>query len=407
MSGFYGMDMVDEKLSKNCPSAGGSNPTPGIINPSSSPFSFYFYVTLGTGVGIIVILLFLFGIYSCKLNRGRSGYEEIRDTDRISIYNTTGTPSLQEVLSASGGKIDANDIEIDELIGQGSFANVYRGKIHETDVAVKVIKCVSNMDLEQSLLSEAALMVKLRHPNIVLFMGACIKTPDLFLVTEFMLNGSVREILDSKDVGIEPEHIKRLAIDASKGMTYLHSKKIVHRDLKTHNLLVDGSWNVKVADFGLSRTMIEQESGTMTACGTPSWAAPEVLRRDHYTHKADVYSFAICLWEMCTRQRPYGELKPYQVVISVATDGLRPDLKTYPIPPYFEQVIVNCWNDKPEERPDFTQLRDILAALRCPAANCPYPVYRKEDHPISRSMPNVVDRSLSKRKYSLNNEVVQ
>jgi len=259
-------------------------------------------------------------------------------------------------------------------------------------VAVKVIKCVSNKDIEQSLLAEAGIMVKLRHPNIVLFMGACIKSPDLFLVTEFMCNGSIREILDTKEVSIEPEHVKNFCIDACKGLTYLHSLKILHRDLKTHNLLVDYNWIVKVCDFGLSRTMVEQDSGTMTACGTPSWAAPEVLRRDHYTHKADVYSFGICLWEMCTRQRPYPDLKPYQVVICVATDGLRPDLQNHTIPPYFEKIMKQCWSDDIDDRPEFAQLRDILSEVKCPTPRNHFPVYRKESFQ-ARSLPNVLDRS--------------
>jgi len=75
-------------------------------------------------------------------------------------------------------------------------------------------------------------MVKLRHPHIVLFMGACIKPPDLFIVTKFMANGSVRELLDKKEVSIEHKHIRRMSVDSCKGMSYLHSRKIIHRDLK-------------------------------------------------------------------------------------------------------------------------------------------------------------------------------
>jgi len=244
-------------------------------------------------------------------------------------------------------------------------------------------------------------MVKLRHPNIVLFMGACLKNPDLFLITEYMTNGSIRELLDSREVLIESEHIRRFAIDACKGMNYLHSKKIIHRDLKTHNFLVDTNWNLKVADFGLSRTMVEQ-SGTMTACGTPSWAAPEVLRRDHYTQKADVYSFAICLWEMNTRQRPYGNLKPYQVVISVATEGLRPDIQEHSIPPYFEKIITQCWNDNPDDRPEFNQLRDILSEIKCPTPRNRYPDYRKEVF-YTQSMPSVVPERMTSNDLIINN----
>jgi tRNA A-37 threonylcarbamoyl transferase component Bud32 len=380
IDGFYNIESIDV-TGEDCPGV--------FITEEIDPDRTLFYITVGVVGGVIILIIVIGSFTICILKRPRSGYEEIGEGDE-SFRNAS--PTLHDVLSVSGGKIDANEIEIKDLIGQGSFANVYRGKIHETEVAVKVIKVISMKDMEQSLLAEAGIMVKLRHPHIVLFMGACIKTPDLFLVTEYMSNGSVREILDKKDVQIEPEHVRRFALDSTKGMAYLHSRKILHRDLKTHNLLVDGNWNVKVADFGLSRSMIEQD-GTMTACGTPSWAAPEVLRRDHYTHKADIYSFGICLWEMTTRQRPYGSLKPYQVVISVATDGLRPDLESYSIPIYFEKIIKQCWSDDPNERPEFTQLRTTMEELRCPMPKSPHPSYKKEIQLHSRSMPNVVDRS--------------
>uniref|UniRef100_A0A6B2LBN8 Protein kinase domain-containing protein n=1 Tax=Arcella intermedia TaxID=1963864 RepID=A0A6B2LBN8_9EUKA len=280
-----------------------------------------------------------------------------------------------------------------ELIGHGSFANVYRGNFHDTEVAIKVIKFVSLKDMEKSLLEEAGLMVKLRHPHIVLFMGAGIKMPDLFIVTEFMANGSVRELLDKKEVLLEPEHIKKMCIEACKGMAFLHSRKIIHRDLKTHNLLVDKYWSVKVADFGLSRAMGDTD-GTMTACGTPSWAAPEVLRRDHYSYKADVYSFGICLWEMNTRKRPYSNLKPYQVVIAVATDGLRPDIEGS-IPSYFEKLIRVCWNDVPAERPDFPKLREMFEEVKCPEPKYSNPTYTKAapDLQGSQSLPNLADKN--------------
>jgi len=122
--------------------------------------------------------------------------------------------------------------------------------------------------------------------------------------------------------------------------------------------LVDKDWTIKVADFGLSREGEETDvTMTMTACGTPAWAAPEVLQTQRYSDKADVYSFAICLWEMCTRQIPYEGIPPYQIVISVATQGRRPELSFHDvISSVFKKQIRICWDDDPAKRPSFVQL---------------------------------------------------
>lgn len=106
-------------------------------------------------------------------------------------------------------------------------------------------------------------------------------------------------------------------------MSYLHSFQppIIHRDLKTHNLLVDDHWNVKVADFGLSRP---QSLATMSAAGTPQWSAPEVIRQEKYTTKADVYSFGIIIFELISKKVPYANMGPLTAARQVAYDHLRP-----------------------------------------------------------------------------------
>lgn len=284
------------------------------------------------------------------------------------VYKMTRTPnSLDEDGDGYSPNqsllIDRMDVQLKEQIGQGGFANIYRGYWHGTEVAVKVIKGTANTG---NFIQEAKLMRRLRHPNIVAFLGLISEKPDLSIVTEYLHRGSLHDLLHKKSIVVEPDHIKQFAVDTCRGMTYLHANNIIHRDLKCHNLLVDKDWNVKVGDFGLSKA-IEDVTGKnkMTVCGTPSWAAPEVMRHQDYTLKADVYSFGICLWEMCTRKLPYAGFAPYQVVISVATKGMRPELDKE-IPSYFSNLIEICWSEEPERRPQFVSLISIIDSLDVP-----------------------------------------
>jgi len=157
------------------------------------------------------------------------------------------------------------------------------------------------------------------------------------------------------------------ALDVAKGMNYLHKRSppVVHRDLKTPNLLVDKDWTVKVCDFGLSklkhRTFLSSKSGA----GTPEWMAPEVLRNEPSSEKADVYSFGVVLWELATMKQPWTGLNALQVVGAVGYQSLR-----LPIPagvhPAVAALIQACWHNDPIRRPTFDfilkALKDLVPA---------------------------------------------
>ena len=141
---------------------------------------------------------------------------------------------------------------------------------------------------------------------------------------------------------------------------HTHSPIIIHRDLKSLNILVDQDWNVKVSDFGLSRFKV---SSLMTGqCGTYQWMAPEVVRGHNYTEKADVYSFGINLWEIYTRNIPYHNMVPIQAAVAVMNQGLRPVLpKTTPIE--YSSLVSECWDQNPNLRPSFEVILQRLAAI--------------------------------------------
>ena len=228
--------------------------------------------------------------------------------------------------------IDPSQIQLGERIGIGSYGEVHRGLWRGTEVAVKRFL---DQDVSPHLMSEFTcevdLMRRLRHPNVILLMGAVTEAPNLSIVTEFLHRGSLYKLLHRP----QPSAVRaamaqearrvRMALDVAKGMHYLHSCDpiIVHRDLKSPNLLVDRHWVVKVCDFGLSRMKNHTFLSSKSNAGTPEWMAPEVLRNEPSDEKSDVFSYGVIFWELLTRQEPWSGLNPMQVVGAVGFAGNR------------------------------------------------------------------------------------
>ncbi|KAF3324916.1 serine/threonine-protein kinase HT1-like isoform X1 [Carex littledalei] len=259
-------------------------------------------------------------------------------------------------------EIDTNLLKMGNKVASGSYGDLYRGTYCSQDVAIKVLKPERvNTDMQREFAQEVYIMRKVRHKNVVQFIGACTKPPSLCIVTEFMAGGSVYDYLHKQRGVFKPPALLRLAIDVSKGMNYLHQNNIIHRDLKTANLLMDENEVVKVADFGVARVKVQ--SGVMTAeTGTYRWMAPEVIEHKPYDHKADVFSFGIMLWELLTGKVPYEYLTPLQAAVGVVQKGLRPTMPKN-ANPKLAALIERCWQQDPTERPDFSEILEILQQL--------------------------------------------
>eukprot|EP00179_Madagascaria_erythrocladioides_P003046 CAMPEP_0198327494 /NCGR_PEP_ID=MMETSP1450-20131203/14741_1 /TAXON_ID=753684 ORGANISM="Madagascaria erythrocladiodes, Strain CCMP3234" /NCGR_SAMPLE_ID=MMETSP1450 /ASSEMBLY_ACC=CAM_ASM_001115 /LENGTH=539 /DNA_ID=CAMNT_0044031541 /DNA_START=65 /DNA_END=1681 /DNA_ORIENTATION=- len=200
-----------------------------------------------------------------------------------------------------------HDIKIEKKIGSGAYGDVYKARYHGYPVAVKVIKEALGDDeaKKEKILEELKLMALLKHPNVVLLMGACL-TPDsqVSIVTEYCGRGNLKDTL--KEVKSLPMRLK-LAKDIVAGLNWLHSNNIIHRDLKLANLLVSEDWGIKITDFGLSLHWYEG-----IVChhfkGNVKYSAPEILRARsdknitvyNYGPQTDVYSFGLMLWELVT-----------------------------------------------------------------------------------------------------------
>eukprot|EP01094_Clydonella_sp_ATCC50884_P029918 TRINITY_DN955_c0_g1_i1.p1 TRINITY_DN955_c0_g1~~TRINITY_DN955_c0_g1_i1.p1 ORF type:complete len:285 (+),score=78.48 TRINITY_DN955_c0_g1_i1:1-855(+) len=180
-----------------------------------------------------------------------------------------------------------------------------------------------------------------------------------------MERGSVRDVLDRKGKNIPWDLRVQMAVDAAQGMNYLHSRKVIHRDLKPQNFLVNDKWTCKIADFGIS-TIKPDNTQTLTVIGTPVYMAPEVLAHSRYTEKADVFSFGVCLIELFSGHRPYSEPKyrrtnQTQLMFRVVKEQLRPSTDGLPSP--LVLLANDCWNSDPTLRPTFSEVCTRLKRL--------------------------------------------
>lgn len=252
-----------------------------------------------------------------------------------------------------------------EQIGRGGYGTVYRSKWRGTVVAVKKMKVEQPVphDKYSEFLSirysdECQAMASLRHPNIVMFLGACTKPPNLCIVLEFCSRGSLWEVLRDQNTPM-PWFLRcKIALDTARGMNYLHQfpVPILHRDLKSLNLLLDDCLNTKIADFGWTRFKAEIMTNKI---GTYQWMAPEVISGEQYSEQADVFSFGIVLWELATRKPPYKEKSGQQVAQEVVKTGLRPPLPKK-CPEQFLSLMQRCWDQRPEQRPTFARIIEEL-----------------------------------------------
>lgn len=229
-------------------------------------------------------------------------------------------------------------------------------------------------------LREVELLSSLRHPNVLLYMGACVKSSSpLCIVSELVTGGSLHDAIHGrKRLKFTPLMKMRISLDVARGLLYLHSLKpvLLHRDLKSSNVLVDTGTPADVAvegsspsrvravlcDFGLSRQDVagthQSASGEPTALvGTLLTMAPEIVRSERYTSAADVFSFGMVLWELWTGQLPYRGLMPAQLMFEVAIKGTRPNLgPSSGVPPSVATVIRMCWQGEQTQRPSFLEI---------------------------------------------------
>eukprot|EP00261_Vitis_vinifera_P027838 XP_010661776.1 PREDICTED: serine/threonine-protein kinase STY8-like [Vitis vinifera] len=293
----------------------------------------------------------------------------------LSDARSFGHEKICKILEAQGGtdpvgldsqtpcyEIDHTEVDMDEatLIGEGAYGEVYLVKWRGTEVAAKTIRSsiASDPRVKNTFLRELGLWQKLRHPNIVQFLGVLKHSERLIFLTEYLRNGSLYDILRKKG-RLDPPVAVAYALDIARGMNYLHQHKphaIIHRDLTPRNVLQDEAGRLKVTDFGLSKIAQEKDAvGYKMTGGTGSYRymAPEVYRRESYGKSIDVFSFALIVHEMFQGGPSNRAENAEYVADKRAYEDSRPPLSSFVYPEPIKTLLRNCWHKNPESRPTF------------------------------------------------------
>jgi serine/threonine protein kinase/ankyrin repeat protein/Ca2+-binding EF-hand superfamily protein len=305
-------------------------------------------------------------------------------------FNSQTTPEIDESMvtlrkqlgamrnKAAARELDAKDVEFTEELGRGTSGTVFKGLLKLPDqaqpvpAAIKILKASTSANEIREFRTELEILMAVESPYLVRFYGWQLR-PTMLMVMELCENGSLHDVLNKKRLPIEWSHVLQWALEAALGVMALHGdekkkaagepvKPIVHRDLKSLNLLLTKEYRVKVCDFGLSRHASNSNMETLGKLrGTMAYAAPEAYLGEEFTVKADVYSFGIILWEIAARmikqryERPFEEyphlIMDFQVIIQVAKNNLRPT--TPPTtPPSLAALIADCTKQDRVLRPE-------------------------------------------------------
>ncbi|KAJ3391521.1 Protein kinase [Entophlyctis sp. JEL0112] len=214
-------------------------------------------------------------------------------------------------------------------LGEGASGKVYLAQPTPEVIGQPPLVAIKQMNLKKQqrkeyLVSEIRFMKELRHPNIVCYLDSFLVRDDLWLVLEYMEGGKLTDIIDTSPL-TEP-HISAICLETLKGLQHLHQRQIIHRDIKSDNILLSAEGQVKLTDFGFSAKLSSDRHRRATMIGTPYWMAPEVVKQKDYGAKVDIWSLGIMAIECIEGEPPYLDEDPLKALYLIATNGT-PTLK--------------------------------------------------------------------------------
>ncbi|EFA83835.1 putative protein serine/threonine kinase [Heterostelium album PN500] len=240
-------------------------------------------------------------------------------------------------------------IKFGNLIGKGGYGKVFEAHYEKKKVAIKVVHYRSPKE-QHNVLIEIGFLQRCNHPNIIEFKAAVLHDNQLFIVTEFMQGGTLEQAVNSAHI-FKETHIGFIAKEILKGIAYLHERKLVHRDIKSGNVMITINGDIKLIDFGLCSSVEKGTSNHMV--GSPYWMPPEMIKGDPHSYPADIWSFGVCVLEMMFRKPPNRDSR-LKAMFTNATKGI--DVTKFKCSLDLKDMLWQCFEMDPKKRSSANKL---------------------------------------------------
>eukprot|EP00490_Sorites_sp_Unknown_P012850 CAMPEP_0114658026 /NCGR_PEP_ID=MMETSP0191-20121206/14975_1 /TAXON_ID=126664 /ORGANISM="Sorites sp." /LENGTH=432 /DNA_ID=CAMNT_0001878915 /DNA_START=16 /DNA_END=1315 /DNA_ORIENTATION=+ len=260
-------------------------------------------------------------------------------------------------------KVETKDLEQRyqkiSILGKGTYGTVYKGIDTETgmSVAIKIIDLDSTNDDIEDIMKEIVALRDCDSKYVTKYYSSFNIGPELWIVMEYLGGGCVADFLDTKlGIGISEEYIAIILREIVYGLSYIHSMKKIHRDIKAGNILLSSKGDVKLADFGVVGQLSDSINKRMTLIGSPYWMAPEVIMQDSYDMCADIWSLGITAIEMAMGKPPYSDYPPYPAMLKITRDD-PPTLPNDNFSKKFRDFVSKCLTKDVTKRATINELK--------------------------------------------------
>ncbi|XP_028904510.1 tyrosine-protein kinase HCK [Ornithorhynchus anatinus] len=289
-----------------------------------------------------------------------SHYQKLNDGLCQKLTRPCRAPRPEKPWEKDAWEIPRESLKLEKRLGAGQFGEVWMATYNKhTKVAVKTMK-PGSMSAE-AFLEEANIMKTLQHDKLVKLHAVITKEEPIYIITEFMANGSLLDFLKSNEGNKQPlPKLIDFSAQVAEGMAFIEKRNYIHRDLRAANVLVSAGLACKIADFGLARIIEDDQYTAREGAKFPiKWTAPEAINFGYFTIKSDVWSFGILLTEIVTYGRiPYPGMTNPEVIRALERGYRMPPPENTPKELY--DLMTHCWTKRPEDRPTFEYLQSVL-----------------------------------------------